>query len=552
MSQPKIALAISGGGYRAASFSLGMLSYLHRIKVGAWTLLECASVISTISGGTITGTKYAVGIKEGKTFEEIYVELYRFMHDENLIEASLDRLISSKDWNKVRVKSLINAIADAYDEKLFSKAKFGTLINEGTPIHLRHICFNATEFANALQFRFQWTEKMLAPEEGEPERGIIGNNYYRIPSELASHIRMADILAASSCFPGGFEPINFPTDFNLPEKDCAEFMKNCKGLPVGLMDGGIVDNQGIEPVLLANTRMERNIEFNNGELEGAALDLIIVCDVTSPYMEDYKVSEQKTSGWWRKLSPAGLIMVNSIILLASLALGYFGFRKGDVTLTFVAGVLFAFSFALFIFFSWLKGLPKKFNVPNTFTKPLGKLLRLKLYVYENLVMNRSNSLMKLSNDVFLKRIRKLNYGKIYEDPKWHNRSIMTAIYELRKGETRFDEKIKEGKLREALKPKDLMQTLAERAAGMGTTLWYTAEELEASGEHKTNLLDTVIACGQFTMCWNLLEYLDNLDKDATNTNPQHELLKTCRAQLEADWVEFQMNPYWLTKTFATT
>lgn len=36
----RIALTFSGGGYRAATFHLGALSYLHSVKVGEFTLLD--------------------------------------------------------------------------------------------------------------------------------------------------------------------------------------------------------------------------------------------------------------------------------------------------------------------------------------------------------------------------------------------------------------------------------------------------------------------------------------------------------------------------------
>ena len=74
-----IALAFSGGGYRAASFSLGVLTYLDNVKIGNESMLQSVSVLSTVSGGTITGAIYAVGIKNGKNMSEIYDELYSIM-----------------------------------------------------------------------------------------------------------------------------------------------------------------------------------------------------------------------------------------------------------------------------------------------------------------------------------------------------------------------------------------------------------------------------------------------------------------------------------------
>lgn len=70
----KIALTFSGGGYRAAAFHLGALSYLHAIKMGEKdTLLNHVTVLSTISGGTITGLRYMQGLCCREAFEDIAV-----------------------------------------------------------------------------------------------------------------------------------------------------------------------------------------------------------------------------------------------------------------------------------------------------------------------------------------------------------------------------------------------------------------------------------------------------------------------------------------------
>jgi hypothetical protein len=43
--------------------------------------------------------------------------------------------------------------------------------------------------------------------------GDIGNRKISIPQEVAEQMRVADIVASSSCFPGGFEPMVFPDDY---------------------------------------------------------------------------------------------------------------------------------------------------------------------------------------------------------------------------------------------------------------------------------------------------------------------------------------------------
>jgi hypothetical protein len=183
--------------------------------MGNKSLLEHVTVLSTVSGGTITGLRYALGIRNDESFDSIYNKLYVFLVGTDLISKSLERLTEKDGWDSRRVKSLINAFADVYDKELFGGKKFGHLMKDLPTEHLRHLSFNATEFDNALQFRFQWSEKVTTANPGDPARGLIGNHTIRIPEDIAREIRLGDILASSSCFPGGFEPINFPTDLSF-------------------------------------------------------------------------------------------------------------------------------------------------------------------------------------------------------------------------------------------------------------------------------------------------------------------------------------------------
>ena len=536
----KIALAFSGGGYRAACFCLGMLSYLDKQRINGKSLLEHAVVLSTVSGGTITGAAYAIGIKQGQKFPSIYKSIYRFIKETDLVELSLERLITDEGWSDERIKSLINAFADIYDKELFDRARFGTLMKDEVPIHLKHLSFNATEFSNALQFRFQWSEKIKNPGSKEPPRGIIGNYYYRIPEEAAAEIRMGDILAASSCFPGGFEPINFPTDFVNSGSSILASLSKIEGYPVGLMDGGIVDNQGIEPILLAESRLKRN-RSNNSKTDNE-LDLIIISDVASPFMEDYKASIQRAAKGWRNLTPGQVLLLNTVLLLLS-GFGIYWFNaQGNVLMTVLSAVVATLALVVYIVGKFLKSLPKSFGVPTFFLKPLGKLLRLKLQVYETMIVNRKNSVMKMVGEVFLKHVRQLNYRMIYNDASWKNRRVMNAIYELSAGAKALHKKIQDEKLPGYLMPSPKLQEVATLAASMGTTLWFTSDELV-----KKNMLDSLIACGQFTLCWNLLEYIAKAKQDRTNLTIDHEPLLALEEVMKKEWQLFNEDPFWRVK-----
>lgn len=113
--------------------------------------------------------------------------------------------------------------------------------------------------------------------------------------------------------------------------------------------------------------------------------------------------------------------------------------------------------------------------------------------------------------------------------------MMNGVYELRPNET-WVSKLKYGQFPEYLKPSDAIQQNSKKAAGMGTTLWFTQQEKE------TGMPDALIAAGQYTICWNLLEYIEDIKKDPTNTNEHHQLIIACEEQLRKDWEEFQKNP----------
>ena len=49
-----------------------------------------------------------------------------------------------------------------------------------------------------------------------------------------------------------------------------------------------------------------------------------------------------------------------------------------------------------------------------------------------------------------------------------------------------------------------IQAIAEATSDFGTTLWFTPEE-QLGGT-----LDKMVATGQFTMCYNIIEYLEEL------------------------------------------
>src|ERR1700761_7840434 len=108
----KIALSFSGGGYRAASFHLGTMSYLNRLSFQGKPLLENIKMISTVSGGTITGIVYALYCQQGKSFDETYTFLMDKLRRLDLLKMGIEKLNPDAQWNNpFKRKNLINAFA---------------------------------------------------------------------------------------------------------------------------------------------------------------------------------------------------------------------------------------------------------------------------------------------------------------------------------------------------------------------------------------------------------------------------------------------------------
>jgi len=177
----RIALSLSGGGYRAAAFHLGVLSFLHDVD-----LLQNVRAMSTASGGTIVGAFYAQCLARGRDFDQFRSDIYAFLRDVDVIDASLRRM---RDHGK-----LILGAADSY--RALVDGTLGEV--QRSADHLEEISFNATDMRNGLAFRFVKTANRYVHS---------GNREEPISDDVAASLRLADVVAASACFPGAFEPI---------------------------------------------------------------------------------------------------------------------------------------------------------------------------------------------------------------------------------------------------------------------------------------------------------------------------------------------------------
>jgi predicted acylesterase/phospholipase RssA len=534
------------------------MSYLHKIKYQDQPLLENVKTISTVSGGTISGVVYALQKQNNPDtpFEDIYSLIIQKLKTLDLIKEGLEKLNPDGSWNNPhkKNKNLINAFAELYDYHFTGGATFGVFDNV-TGSHLESVVFNATEFNNGMAFRFQ-------------NQGLFGNWHLRAKDVEKNEVKLSDIIAASSCFPGGFEPIMWPEDFLHKESSNLE-KKSDHDNQTGLMDGGIADNQGIESVLLSEKRVNTDPH-----------DLIIVTDVTSPYMNNYKDAEEKTGHWrnWTgkkimdkyqsKLSfiKKLLLILTGIFLLGPFLAGYENnvLTGIGISLGFVSLILcFLVDKLDTLVSNLIKGgkVYLKNVLPDFYYDKLGNLDvgDLSLGRIEPLVLNRVTSLTSLLMNVFLKTVRRLVYTRLYADGQYEYRRVANLIKEMteedynyklsinRKNEGYYqnlpgcDPDLK-GDYQKVIGTE--LKKVAEEAASFGTTLWFTDKD-KVEG-----MLDKLVATGQFSMCYNLLVYLTELR--CTPDNGYEELSAEVKKAIQevwdqcmTDWKKFKGDPMFL-------
>jgi predicted acylesterase/phospholipase RssA len=455
-SLPKIpfqnlALSLSGGGYKAASFHLGLLSYLSALEWQGSTLLERVRILSTVSGGTFTGLSYAAAAAKKEPFKAFFLGLYRFLNDIDVIKEGLQKLENYKDWNCNKSRSLINAFSLVYFDKL-EKNNFSLLFDK--PSHLKEIIFNTTEFNYGLPFRFQKCEF----NSGDGYDAFFGNHQVNIPPEFLREVQLSDVIAASSCFPMGFEPINFPADFINKDTPLLKSLKeswrsDCWGqkcrFPIGLMDGGIVDNQGIDSVIWAEQRM-RNYKGALQKFTSTderAIDLYIISDVSTPFMDSYVKTEQKPLKSWRNFNFKSFHRLGYLLLVSAVMLSLLVLNIKNHIWIYVIGILTMLLVILgatsLVVSKLFRKIIRLFKVPKFFTERLGLFSRMKFGIYETFIKNRISSVISMVSEVFMKQIRRQEYDRVYDQDNWKTRLVMNAVYELTEEQSLFRKKEKQ-------------------------------------------------------------------------------------------------------------
>lgn len=231
--EKRIGLALSGGGYRAAGFHLGVLYKLRELS-----LLDKIDVFSCVSGGSILGGYYTYHINNPDVLKNFEKFLLTNTIDVTSVISGIINIFSSR----------IERLEKCYKELLFSNKDIKLSdLNKGPRIY-----FNATNLSTGNAFIFVTGENKNDTGIGDWELGF----------HQAPDFPVSKAIAASSAFPPVYQPVILKSKV-YPAKNKVDY--------VSLTDGGVYDNMGINPLL--------NLKYNN-------LDYIIMSDGGKPFSID--------------------------------------------------------------------------------------------------------------------------------------------------------------------------------------------------------------------------------------------------------------------------
>ena len=266
----KVGLALSGGGFRASLFHLGVLARLAEADV-----LRSVDVLSTVSGGSIVGAHYYLEVQrllETKADEQIgrddYVAIVKRVQEKflagvqrNLRMRSLSNVLVNLKVAFTRTYTHSRRLGELYEDFLYREVEDGRqhakrrmddlqIKPGGQPFKpkfsnwLRRarvpvLLLNATSLNSG--HGWQFTARWMGEPPGLFDTEVDVNERYRrlwysqAPTTRLQQYRLGYAVAASACVPGLFEPLVL--DGLYP------------GRTVRLVDGGVHDNQGAEGLL---------------------------------------------------------------------------------------------------------------------------------------------------------------------------------------------------------------------------------------------------------------------------------------------------------------
>ncbi len=262
MTTERIGLALSGGGFRAAAFHLGVMRGLRDAG-----LLGQVEAVSAVSGGALLAAAWVLHAGDLDAFTDVMRRfLARDLKPRVLLAAlrpdRLARLLVDPRY------SLTEVLAAVLDRDVFKGATLG-----GLRVRRPHLILNATCVNHGTGWRF------TAERMGD---WILGTQ----SREVLDGFPVARAVACSAAFPGGFAPVAlsgpryFPGSAVVPRE-------------VLLTDGGVDDNLGVQALLAEDCTR------------------VVVSDGSFPFVTDTRPLDRFGLPYPRRLLAAAVVLAPS-------------------------------------------------------------------------------------------------------------------------------------------------------------------------------------------------------------------------------------------------
>lgn len=281
----KVGLALSGGGFRASFYHLGVLARLAELNV-----LRHIDVLSCVSGGSIIGACYWLALRrrlmQTKPLDrDDYLDVVRELiaHFEGAVGRNLRgqvqeskatiafRVLFQKQQGALRPQPVADALQEFFYRPLYSGNSAGNadifmdelkfnpgdhnpaLTGSETFNPAKHnwlrankvpaLIINATTVNTGRGWQFTATWMGESPWAMNEDADAIERLEWSWYDRAAGwNIRLADAVAASAAVPGIFAPLGLPVPAG----------RAYPGIRVQLVDGGVFDNQGVMALLASN------------------------------------------------------------------------------------------------------------------------------------------------------------------------------------------------------------------------------------------------------------------------------------------------------------
>jgi predicted acylesterase/phospholipase RssA len=271
----KIGLALSGGGFRAALFHIGVLA-----RLAECDLLRRIEYFSCVSGGSIIGAHFYLELRKLLTEKpddaitrDDYVQIVQKVEKDFLdgVQRNIRTRVAAEWLTNLKMIFLPNysrtiRVGELYERELFARVEdgrgdqkrwlddlridpYGSVSGSFNPktdnwrrlAKVPILVINATALntGHNWQFTASWMGEPPANVESEIDANYrLRRMYHRQAPRQTGRVRLGHAVAASSCVPGLFEPL--PLEMLYP------------GKVVRLVDGGVHDNQGTAALLEQN------------------------------------------------------------------------------------------------------------------------------------------------------------------------------------------------------------------------------------------------------------------------------------------------------------